>query len=223
MRILIKSLVVLALGASAVSAQLLESDFNTLKWPTFSPGMKWVGTKIFQSAGDYGYFQDPNPSYGVPINSGYIKSSDWRLVYYSGLTGKTVYAWSTWGQPSVKRPYVNEKNVRVDGCMHTHVGWGVWMYYSFNSGGVNYSGWVGPLKGGNLSGIRVNDYTCRHTVTGGHDTWGSDVFTFSFPKTGNFWHLMAVGAIAYSHGAELCGGSFQCINQPWIGAYTIPN
>lgn len=223
MKALIKSALALALCASAASAQLLESDFNTMKWDWSVPGMKWLGTKIFQSAGDYGYYQDYNPSYGVTTGSGYLNRADWRFVYYGGLTGKKVYAWAAWGLPSVKPPYTNANGKRVDGCMHTHVGWGVWMYYSFYSGGVNYSAWVGPLKGGNQSGIRVNDYTCNHSVTGGHDTWGNDLFTFPFPKTGNIWQAMIVGAMAYSHGAELCGGAFQCVNQPWIGAYTIPN
>jgi hypothetical protein len=220
MNMLLKSALLLALGASAASAQLLESEFQKMKWNWSAPGMKWLGTKIFQYAGDYGYYQDNNPSYGVPINSSYTNTADWRYVYYGGLTGKRVYAWGQWGLPSVKPPYVDAMGKLRDGCMHTHVGYGVWMYYSFYSGGVNHTGWVGPLYGGNISGTRVNNYTCSHSVTGGHDTWGKDVFTFDFPKTGNIWQTMILGGMAYSHGANLCP-SFQCVNQPWLGAYTV--
>lgn len=222
MNALLNTAFALALGASAASAQLSQTDFQSMKWNWSAPGMKWLGTKIFQYAGDWGYYQDNNASYGVPTGHGYTSTYDWRYVYYGGLTGKRVYAWGDWGLPTVPPPFRDAKNVLRDGCQHTHVAYGVWMYYSYYSGGVNYTGWVGPLYGGNLSGIRVNDYTCNHAVSGGHDTWGNTVFIFDFPKTGNIWQTMILGGQAYSHGSGLCGTSFQCVNQPWLGAYTVP-
>ncbi len=222
MNAMLKSALGIVTLAATVSAQVPEPDFRKMTW-SFTGPITWLASKIFQYAGDYGYYQDNNPSYGISNTDPLTDRRHWRYVYYTGLAAKRIVAWGSWGLPSIPAPFVDAQGVRRDGCGHTHVTYGVWMQYGYYSGGTYYTGWVGPLNGGSLSGVRVNNYTCSHQIgASAHASWGSSAFTFDFPKTGNIWQALVLGGVANSHGAGLCGGTFACINQPWLGAYTVP-
>jgi hypothetical protein len=214
-----KSILAIAAASSVGSAQVKESFFRTMTW-SWAGSPKFLGSKSFQSDVDWGYFQDYTPSFGIP-NIAIEDRSFWRHVAYTGLTGKRVVAWGDWGLPQVKPAYVDAGGTLRDGCGHTHITYAVWLLYGYYSGGVYQSGAVGPLDGGSFGGMRVNNY-CRHDVAGAHETWGKTAFVFDFPKTGNIWTAMILGGVANSHGAGLCGSSFACINQPWLGAYAVP-
>lgn len=219
MNALLKSSLALAALAVTVSAQVPEPDFQSMKW-SWGP-VKWLATKAFEYAGDYGYYQDNNPSYAIPNSTSFTDWRHWRFVYYYQLTGKRVVAWGDWGLPSVA-PGIVRNGVYYDDCGHTHVTYGVWMQYSYYSGGNYYTNYVGPLYGGSKAGYRTASKYCGHKIGSDlHGSWGNEVFTFDFPKTGNIWQAMFLGGLANSH-AGLCGaGSFSCINQPWLGAYTV--
>lgn len=61
---------------------------------------------------------------------------------------------------------------------------------------------------------------CAHT----HMSYGVwlqyGYYSGGFPKTGNIWTAMILGATAVSHGSFDCS-THGCINKPWIGAYAI--
>ncbi|MEO6095692.1 MAG: hypothetical protein ABIW76_08430 [Fibrobacteria bacterium] len=212
--------VILALGLSA-HAQVTQAELQTIKmWPS---GGKWLASKVFNYPGDYGYYLDNNPM--VENTGPFVDLADWRWVYYSGLTGKRVIAYGTWGQPAVGPPTRNASGqITADNCGHVVSSYGVWLQYGYYSGGQYYTGWVGPW-GGSKSGTRVNDNYCKMTTTPTFHPeerygWGQEQFDFQVPKTGNIWIGMIVGATAVSH-ARLGCSSFACVNQPSIVAYTL--
>jgi len=221
---LASALLATGLAASAFG-QVTSSDIAALKfWP--NGPIKYLATKHFDYAGDYGYYLDPNPSTSLALP--YSSWANWRAVIYTGLTGKRVYAYGDWGNPDPGPPVWDPvRMIWRDNCQHTHVAYGVWLYYSYYSGGQYYSGWVGGIPVGGKSGVRVNNYTCSHAIKNplspnGDNVfgWGQDYFTFDFPKTGNIWTTMAVGVTAVSHAMLGCGQQ-GCTNSPWIIAYTV--
>ena len=206
----------------AVHAQVNQTQLQSMKmWPGQSA--KWLGSKIFKYAGDYGYYLD-----GTPMTSDYGASTDWwkwRFVYYTGLTGKRVIAYGTWGNPPIGPPALRSDGQWGDDCFHAHMSYGVWLQYGYYSGGQYYTGFISP-RGGSKSGVRVNNNYCRHSVVNSLSStdpifgWGEEQFDYKVPKTGNIWVGMVVGATAVSHGYIGCA-SFACVNQPYIIAYTL--
>jgi hypothetical protein len=222
MKSFLKPILGLAFAAFPIMAQVNQAEFSTMTWSWSNP-ITWLATCNLGTSGA-GYYQDYSPSMNYTGTA--TDWRKWRFVAYVGLTGKKVTAWGNWGQPSIPSPVVRPDGRIGDNCQHAHLSYGVWLQYGYYSGGVYYSGVVGPLQGGTKSGIRVNNYTCRHSVNNSLNQidprfgWGSDVFNFTFPKTGNIWNMMIVGASALSHGAFGCS-THGCVNQPWIGAYGI--
>lgn len=213
---------ILALSLSA-HAQVNQTELQAMKmWP--SQPVTWLASKIFNYTGDYGYYYDNSPmasDWGAPND--WWK---WRFVYYTGLTGKRVIAYGTWGYPTIPPPVVRPDGRIGDNCGHAHVSYGVWLQYGYYSGGQYYTGFAGPW-GGSKSGIRVNANYCRHSVDNPLKNidprygWGQDQVDFQIPKTGNIWVGMVVGASAVSHGGFGCP-THGCVNQPYIVSYTLP-
>jgi hypothetical protein len=206
-------------------AQPDQSEFGGYTWSWSNP-VTWLGTTSL-NPGQSGYYQDYSPSSSNMESPSNINWRNWRFVYYYGLTGGDVWAWADWGTPSVPPPAVRPDGRIGDNCFHTHVAWGVWLQYGYYSGGQYYSGVVGPYQGGVKSGVRVNNSTCTHSVnntfTGSVPRygWGQDYFNIKFPKSGNVWSAMFVGAFAISHAGMDCP-TLGCTNQPWIGAFSLP-
>jgi hypothetical protein len=193
-------------------------------WPVAN--VKWLGVTDFSKTG-YGYYLDNSDSYSY-TDGNFADWSKWRFAIYTNLSGKNVTAWGAWGTPTPPPPVRRPDGKIAKLCEHTHVAYGVWLYFDYYSGGKRYTGWAGPLGGGK-SGIQVNDYTCTHSVKNplspngdNQFGWGTDVVTLSFPKVGNIFPMIIVGASALSHGALGCRTT-GCVNQPWINAYAIPN
>jgi hypothetical protein len=222
MKTFIKAALLCVTVSGSVIAQVNRAEFNSMSW-SWTNSVKWLGSKQL-GPGGYGYYQDNTPS-----SSDVGSPNDWRkwrFVYYTGLTGTNVTAWAQWGLPSVPSPVLRPDGRLGDNCEHSHISYGVWLQYGYSSGGKYYSGVIGPLQGGSKSGVRVNNYTCRHSVNNGINWiderfgFGNDAWSYKFPKTGNIWTAMIVGAMAVSHGQFGCS-THGCVNQPWIGAYAI--
>lgn len=194
-------------------------------WPTVP--VKWLGSVDFAKV-SYGYFLDNSPSIGYS-DGNFTDWGKWRFAIYTGLTGKDVYYWGTWGTPTAPPPYTRPDGRIAKPCEHTHITWSSWFQFGYYSGGVYYTGWTRGAGGG-LSGVQVNNYTCSMSTKNSHNNgglienafgWGNSSGQIRIPKAGNPFILMIVGASALSH--TLLGCSSQgCINQPWINAYAIP-
>jgi hypothetical protein len=225
MKTWIISVLLCAAALGSASAQPDQTEFNNYKWSWSNP-ITWLGSTSLNPGG-YGYYQDYTPSSSNMEDPTTINWRNWRFVYYYGLTGGNVWTWADWGQPSVPAPTTLPDGTIADECFHTHLAWGVWLQYGYYSGGAYYSGVVGPFQGGVKSGVRVNNSTCSHSVnniftkTVPRYGWGQDSFNIKFPKTGNIWTAMIVGAFAISH-VDLDCPTHGCTNQPWIGAYSLP-
>lgn len=224
MKTSIKSFLLCAAACGSALAQPDKSEFSSYQWSWTNP-INWLATYNLKPGGS-GYYQDYTPSYSNMEVPSTINWRHWRFVYYTGLTGGNVMAWADWGLPAIKPP-VKVGNETMDDCQHSHVAWGVWLQYGYYSGGVYYSGVIGPYQGGVKSGVRVSSNVCKHSVTNDFTTivprygWGNDYYSIKFPKSGNPWTAMIVGAFAISH--RKLGCSTQgCTNQPWIGAYSVP-
>jgi hypothetical protein len=222
---LLQAVGLVGLAAAAAFGQASSADVASMKF--FPPvGVKWIGATDFSQT-NYGYHLDNSASYSYS-DGNFADWSKWRFVRYTGLTGMQVTAWGDWGRPIPPPPFIKPNGDRAVPCEHTHVAYGVWLFYSFYSSGNHITGWVGPVGGGGKSGKQVNDWTCTHPVinplsSDGNNTfgWGQEAFVFNFAKTGNPYLYMVVGAMALSHGALGCP-TVGCINQPWIFAYAFP-
>ncbi len=216
MNLLQKLFIAGALAVGFAFAQVDEASLANMKWPP-PYQVNWLGSKIFNYVGDYGYYQDH-----TPMTSFWGTGTDWqkwRFVYFTGLGGKRVVAWADWGYPSIGPPVRDQfGSVRGDNCGHTHVTQAVWLQYGYYSAGRYYSGYVGPW-GASKAGTRINDYSCQHLTTTA-EGWGNPYFTMNFPAGGGIWQGMVLGAMGNSHANGFGCGSFECVNQPWMGAYT---
>lgn len=212
----IRMLSVLGCLTAAAFGQVSREELaNMNMWPGVA--VKWLGSTDFSQT-NYGYYRDYSPS--VPFDGAYTDWSKWRFAIYGGLTGKNVYYWANWSGPIDQNQLAN--------CGHTHVTWSSWFQIGYYSGGVYYSGWSRGAGGG-MSGVKsASGTSCSMSPkntwngNGGWENnfgWGNSYGTFRFPKTGNPFILMIVGASAVSHAGVGCS-AHGCINNPGIYAYT---
>jgi hypothetical protein len=213
------------LTAAAFGQATREQVAAMNMWPGVP--VKWLGSVDFSNA-NTGYFLDNSSSTGFS-DGNFTDWSKWRFAIYTGLTGKRVYYWGDWGYPTPAAPFQKSDGTWAKPCEHTHLTWSSWFQYGYYSGGVYYSGWTRGGSGG-LSGVQVNNYTCSMSTknvwnsNGAYENsfgWGNSSAMFTFPKTGNPFILMVVGASALSHGQQGCS-MHGCINNPRINAYAIP-
>jgi hypothetical protein len=208
--------------SQVLHAQVNQAELATITMLPISG--RWLATKMFQYAGDYGYYQDNTP---MAADGGqFLDLTNWRWAYYTGLTGKRVIAYGTWGLPKIGPPVLRSDGKMGDNCGHAHTSYGVWLAYGLYSGGKYYSGWTSG-GGGSKSGTRVNNNYCKFSTTSDLEHidkrygWGAEQFDYKFPAVGNIFYAMVVGVTAVSHGGFGCT-SFGCVNQPYIVSYSLP-
>jgi len=207
----------LACPVSSALAQATEAEMKAFPMP---PAQGYAEQKIFDYVGDFGYFVTPLDS----SPGGGVGPGDYRYVRYSGIRGKRVVIWGTWGTTEIPPPGIGPDGRRTDSCFHAHTSYGVWGRFRF----FGFSGWS-FLGGGSLSGVRNSSGNCVMRVDNPNGRldprygWGVEALDMRFDANSIFTDLV-LGVQSNTHGWGSCQmpGFKACLEPSWALAYTVP-
>lgn len=215
----------LTLAAGRAAAQASPSEMSAFPMP---PPTGFAAVKTFRFAGDYGYYTAPETAVaGVSA-----AASDYRYVWYRGVTGMRVTVYGTWGPTPVPPPSGGR-----DACGHAHTSWGVWARWEFSLpffGLLSDRRWTMSqwtlLGGGGMSGVRNAEGRCVFTPDNPLRTidpafgWGQTQKSFDLRRM-PFIKDLVVGVLSNTHGWGSCrpsGGFVACHEPSRIRGYTLP-
>ncbi|HEY9673799.1 MAG TPA: hypothetical protein V6D11_20325 [Waterburya sp.] len=102
---------------SPAYGQASETEMRSFPIP---PASGYAQSKNFNYVGDYGYYLLPSSS-SPGAGAG---ATDYTYVRYTGVSGKKVWIYGTWGNTPIPEPvYVNGE--KRDSCEHAHSSYGV--------------------------------------------------------------------------------------------------
>jgi hypothetical protein len=213
--VLLASVVAWIAGAEPALGQASESEMRAFPMP---PTQGYTHTKSFAYAGDYGYFLTPSVSQ-PGANAG---ASDYRYVRYTGVRGKDLWLYGTWGDPSAIPP----PSGGADACPHAHTSYGVWARYS-----VLFLRFWRFIGGGGMSGMRDSSGRCvfrTNNPLAAIDPrygWGSEALHLT-PASTAYITDVVLGVLSNTHGWGTCSvapGQFKACHEPsWAIAFTLP-
>jgi hypothetical protein len=223
MKHLVKRLLVmmgLFLGAMAGPAfgQASESEMRTFPMP---PVKAYVAEHNFDDA-NYAYrVYPPSANPGTGSSAG-----DYDYFRYTGLSGREVYLYGTWGYTPIPDP-----QGQADACAHAHSSYGVWGRYEIQIfRGYQISGWA-FLGGGGKSGVRNAQGRCVFSVNNPLSSidprygWGQDLLSFDFRGSMSIYKELVLAVQSNTHGWGSCSVPPQtfkaCIEPSWAIAYAF--
>lgn len=202
---------------SPAYGQASEAEMKSFPIP---PASGYAQVKNFDYVGDYGYYLLPSSS--SPGTE--AKAKDYKYVRYTGVSGKKVYLYGTWGNTSIPAP-----SGGADACGHAHSSYGVWGKYDFSVGFVHLKGWQ-FLGGGGMSGVRNPQGNCVMRVDNPLKSidsrfgWGKDFLNFDFTGNKSIYKEIVIGTLSNTHGWGSCNmAGFKACHEPsWTIGYTLP-
>jgi hypothetical protein len=200
-------------------AQATKSEMLAFPMP---PASGYAQTKNFSYVGDYGYYLVPP----VAQPGGGVTATDYTYVRYTGVTGKKVWIYGSWGNTAIPAAVGN-----TDACGHTHNSFGVWGRYEFQLTGLTLKGWT-FLGGGSQSGQRDSNGKCvlkvdnpYKAIDNGRFSWGQDFLQLDLTQS-TYIKELVIGVQSNTHGWGTCSVSpnaFKACKEPaWSIAYTLP-
>jgi hypothetical protein len=212
----------MVLGTQAiVHAQATPAEIQSFPMP---PTSGYAVNKTFTYVGDYGYYLQPSTAVpGMTANA-----TDYRYVRYTGVKGKNLWVYGTWGTTPVP-----PATATTDACGHMHASYGVWVKYRYNLPLLNYTVWS-FAGGGGMSGVRNSSGQCQPKVDNPLKNidprfgWGQEAINLNFKNLPAYIEPqeVVVGALANTHGWGSCtvpSGTFKACKEPaWIIGYTLP-
>lgn len=206
---------------SPAYGQASEAEMKSFPMP---PASGYAQSKNFSYVGDYGYYLLPSAS-SPGANT---KATDYTYVRYTGVSGKKVYLYGTWGNTPISDPVYVNGQLR-DNCGHAHSSYGVWGKYEISILFSRYSGWQ-FLGGGGMSGVRNSQGKCVMRVDNplksidSRFAWGKDFLSFNFTGNGAIYKEIVIGTLSNTHGWGSCSmpGFKACREPSWTIAYTLP-
>ena len=219
------------LGFFAVIAALMtysqpsHAQATSAEMQAFPPPVaEYAQTKNIGYVGDYGYYLVPT----VSLVGGGATATDYTYVRYTGVSGKKVWIYGSWGNTPIPAAVGN-----TDACGHAHNNFGVWGRYEFKllPNIPPVSGWT-FLGGGSQSGQRDSNGKCvlkadnpYKTIDNGRFGWGQDFLQLDLNKLYYIKELV-IGVQSNTHGWGSCSvpsGSFKACKEPsWSILYTLP-
>lgn len=202
---------------SPAYGQASEAEMKTFRIP---PTSGYAQTKNFSYVGDYGYYLLPSSSSPGTGST----ATDYKYVRYTGVSGKKVWIYGTWGNTPIPAPvYVNGE--LKDSCGHAHSSYGVWGKYEISI----LRGWQ-FLGGGGMSGKRDSAGRCVLSVDNPLKSidsrygWGKDFLNFDFTGNKAIYKEIVIGTLSNTHGWGSCNmtGFKACHEPSWVIGYTLP-
>ena len=199
----------LVAGAGTAHGQASESEMRAFPMP---PAEGYAQTKHFTRTGDHGYFAVPSTS----APGGGAEPGDYRYVRYTGVAGRNVWLYGTWGTTPVPAPVGGR-----DACAHAHASYGVWARERI---------WLWTrwrfLGGGGMSGVRDAAGRCTFRVDNpirsidARYGWGREALNVDLTGVTTTTELV-LGVQSNTHGWGSCG-AFACLEPSWAIGYVLP-
>lgn len=214
-------LATVSISLSFISPAYGQASETEMKSFPIPPASGYAQVKNFNYVGDYGYYLLPSSS---SPDSG-SKAKDYTYVRYTGVSGKKVWIYGTWGTTAIPTATAG-----TDACGHTHSSYGVWGKYNLSVGPfIHISRWQ-FLGGGGMSGVRDSVGKCVVRVDNPLKSidsrfgWGKDFLSFDFTGNGAIFKEIVIGTLSNTHGWGSCNmpGFKACKEPSWTIGYTLP-